>query len=71
MKSEIKFAIGEEVVSKKYGTGIVIASGYSRSGSVQYGIKFYNGGPQGWAEKSTHDPNDLVSFTVKGPVLVQ
>lgn len=61
----MKFRIGQEVVSKVYGVGIVIDSGYSRRGGEQYGIRFYGGGPQGWAENANHDVDDLMSFEVK------
>lgn len=52
--------MGQRVYSEDFGAGIVIHSQYSRRGTEQYGIKFDNGGPQGWAENATNDVADLV-----------
>jgi hypothetical protein len=55
----MKFKYGQRVYSEVYGAGTVIYLGYSRRGTEQYGIKFDNGGPQGWAENATNDVADL------------
>lgn len=56
----MKFRQGQRVYSEVYGAGTVIHFEYSRRGTEQYGIKFDNGGPQGWAENATNDVEDLV-----------
>lgn len=55
----MKFSIGQKVYSEVYGVGVVIFVGLSRRRTEQYGIKFDNGGPQGWAENATNDIADL------------
>lgn len=56
-----KFRIGQRVYNEVYGAGTVIAFDWSRRGTEQYGIKFDNGGPQGWAENATNDIDTLVA----------
>jgi hypothetical protein len=51
--------LGQRIVNKKYGKGTIISKIRSRRGSWNYGVRFDNGGPQGWAEKATHDVKDL------------
>lgn len=48
------FSKGQRVRHPKYGVGTVIdiiPRGYA--------VKFDNGGPQGWAEKSNHEVEEL------------
>ena len=52
-----KFSKGQRVFHTTYGTGTIIehiVGGYA--------VKFDNGGPQGWSERSNHDPNELVAI---------
>ena len=55
------FTLDQRVFNDTYGGGNVIFSGKGRNGSENYGIKFDNGGPQGWASRATHDIADLVA----------
>jgi hypothetical protein len=57
---EKNFAVGQRVFNDTYGGGVITDRSYGRNGSENYGVKFDNGGPQGWASKSTHDVADLV-----------
>jgi hypothetical protein len=57
----VKFSLGQKVFSEDYGVGTVIFSNKSRRGTEQYGIKFENGGPQGWAENATNDVDSLMA----------
>jgi len=50
-----KFDLDNRVYSKVYGAGAIIWKGPRNN----YGIKFDKGGPQGWADKATHDIADL------------
>lgn len=50
-----KFDLGNRVISEKHGAGTIIWKGSSEN----YGVKFDNGGPQGWADKATNDIADL------------
>lgn len=56
----MRFKLDQKVFSEDYGVGTVIFAGRSRRGTEQYGIKFDNGGPQGWAESATNDIDSLV-----------
>ncbi|HXQ38130.1 MAG TPA: hypothetical protein VN843_29265 [Anaerolineales bacterium] len=58
----MKFSQNQRVYSEVYGAGTVIHADYSRRGTEQYGIKFDNGGPQGWAENATNDIDNLVAI---------
>jgi hypothetical protein len=57
----VKFSLGQKVFSEVYGAGTVIHATYSRRGTEQYGVKFDNGGPQGWAENATNDIDSLAA----------
>ncbi len=56
-----KFAIGQKVYHETFGAGVIIEKSYSRRGTENYGVKFDKGGPQGWADKASHDIADLVA----------
>jgi hypothetical protein len=59
------FRVGDKVRHVLYGKGEVI---YVQYRGHNIGVKFENGGPQGFAPHSSHDVKDLVreDFFVKG-----
>jgi hypothetical protein len=56
----MKLKVGAKVRHSVYGEGIVLDAWRGDSGSENYAIKFSNGGPLGWADRSTNDPKTLV-----------
>lgn len=54
-----KFDLENRVYNKRYGAGTVIWKGFGRNWSLNLGVKFDEGGPQGWADKATNDIADL------------
>jgi hypothetical protein len=55
----MKLSIGQKVFHEKYGLGTVIDAWTGRKSSENYAVKFDKGGPQGFAEGSTHEPAEL------------
>lgn len=58
----MKFKVGEAVNHDTYGRGIVIDAWRSPRGSENYAIRFDTGGPQGFAQNSTNDVDDLRTY---------